>query len=1222
MSENTEKAPKEQERTRNVSSKNATDYDRYMKPLNSKFNHKRKTTTLMYNTNERQEKTSILYSAVRNHPTNNLISSTFEGNGSVILTHPEIPKCEIKMQKKEIKKEDSHCPSSVAPDHNEKQPNVESSAYKQKPVKKTRRVKSSHFRKNTKITRKPSFVYKGSKIKTTKSFQLRMEERTAHKNLFHSNIRPKSAGLMWRMKRHNHNKSVDNKCSSKASKYKNLITNNTRKNRLLSSAHPNNRVSEMGKLNLNKTEVLDRSESTNYQYTMTQNIIIDQKKIQTEYINVNPSSKSSIKRALNQSDFLERRASQKEVHNLSNAMIPENSSSQLQEQCQVLAENLSRYDRKNSVKIFNETRMSIFRANSQKISSFSSDHLSPSKDGDIKMERRNLNSSQCDLLHKKVDLETEFMSSKNSKGVSPLHKVGDYSMNQDIPTDLKAIMCYQRRQKQNRSQIIPKGILWKNNHRSSKGLPKKVSHENGVQIKTKSFEFKKIKKRANKILVMKGEIPKPVEKPIFIVGRKRQITNQRQKIIESQALIYKRLMQQNCHQVHRHNNSAVLPIENSLEFRNTTSNVNLGSRKISSSSTQCRKKIKSACRIKRMAKSSTRLSQSKNVGMNDASYLDLNISRVNCSSNLRRAKKPLHLLSNDLNLHQNVEAAEPKRIQNVPAGNSQIDEQRNGLKIDENSYNLFDQDYKNYKRGSIVTTAYEPEEMKEYNYPETETGKTINISCPMFITTKRVETLVRRKRVKRCKKKFIKSNKGRNSEIDKNRPISSLSPIQFKKSIERVRLSQAKKSLPQKIEVVGCAAASEGFCDSSNPNLRSKTPDATEPMQEKCLRRKILSSGFHKNTGSSADRNQLLSDEVRKDTLSDVDIDLAKPHDIIKVDDIESKSDINMINDIPKQEYKVRIKSKFTKKLPQTLSPKIRRCKATSREILEEFAHSFQSGEKLIHGSKIIKSIPSENKKRNIFKQLSNSDSGIKSSSLKSFNQMNLVSKYSKRGSSAMFQRRKTAKNVAEKIIDKKEIIPRVASKASIKQLNIDLLKAEKRSKFREHCSSTMVHEGTSFMSGTSVNDPSIIKNQIELRDSTLNQSLQSNTYGKIHVSHRLKENEAVQDSDAKASKNYIEYNKQLVAKMGRKDQVIVVKNNTDSQESQSKRISMIRFCVKEDINQLKCEPSEKLKIRSSKIVWNRLERLRLPLNTSTHLLQHIQNSRPQKSSLALHHQK
>lgn len=41
----------------------------------------------------------------------------------------------------------------------------------------------------------------------------------------------------------------------------------------------------------------------------------------------------------------------------------------------------------------------------------------------------------------------------------------------------------------------------------------------------------------------------------------------------------------------------------------------------------------------------------------------------------------------------------------------------------ENSYNLFDQDYKHYKRGSLVTTVYEPEEMKEYNYPETETGK-------------------------------------------------------------------------------------------------------------------------------------------------------------------------------------------------------------------------------------------------------------------------------------------------------------------------------------------------------------------------------------------------------------------------------------------------------------------------------------------------------------------
>lgn len=41
----------------------------------------------------------------------------------------------------------------------------------------------------------------------------------------------------------------------------------------------------------------------------------------------------------------------------------------------------------------------------------------------------------------------------------------------------------------------------------------------------------------------------------------------------------------------------------------------------------------------------------------------------------------------------------------------------------ETSYNFFGQDSKIDKGGSIGFTAFEPEEMKEYNYPENDTGK-------------------------------------------------------------------------------------------------------------------------------------------------------------------------------------------------------------------------------------------------------------------------------------------------------------------------------------------------------------------------------------------------------------------------------------------------------------------------------------------------------------------
>ena len=56
-------------------------------------------------------------------------------------------------------------------------------------------LRRNKFRTYTKL----SAPYKGNKIKTTKTFQLRMQNRKTHGSIINKNIRPQSASMMIRI---------------------------------------------------------------------------------------------------------------------------------------------------------------------------------------------------------------------------------------------------------------------------------------------------------------------------------------------------------------------------------------------------------------------------------------------------------------------------------------------------------------------------------------------------------------------------------------------------------------------------------------------------------------------------------------------------------------------------------------------------------------------------------------------------------------------------------------------------------------------------------------------------------------------------------------------------------------------------------------------------------------------------------------------------------------
>ncbi|CAI2386905.1 unnamed protein product [Moneuplotes crassus] len=262
-----------QAKTRNCIVKNNTSLSKLEKPVNSEFNDaviKRKNTTLKHHEiADCQSKVSVLFSAVRNKCRPLLASSTFEGDGDGVFSHPEIPKCEVILQRKQG--EEHNSPSIF--EQNGMVANPTNNPYVHNSTAKSHKSKRCRFQKR--FTRKPINEYKGSKIKTTKSFQLRMENRRTHGSIIHNNIRPKSASLMSRIKRKSYNKIVEKRTSSKARKYKKLIVQNSKKMRLLSSAHPNNQASEARRLDLARAEKLNMTTNKGNPYTMTQNIIID-----------------------------------------------------------------------------------------------------------------------------------------------------------------------------------------------------------------------------------------------------------------------------------------------------------------------------------------------------------------------------------------------------------------------------------------------------------------------------------------------------------------------------------------------------------------------------------------------------------------------------------------------------------------------------------------------------------------------------------------------------------------------------------------------------------------------------------------------------------------------------------------------------------------------------------------------------------------------------------
>ncbi|CAI2386904.1 unnamed protein product [Moneuplotes crassus] len=923
--------------------------------------------------------------------------------------------------------------------------------------------------------------------------------------------------------------------------------------------------------------------------------------------------------------------------------------------------------RKSSVKCYQEsktallgkaqpillkTQADLFRTNSQNISSFSSEHLSPKKKEDIPMRiiNQNMDSSKEDIQQKKIDLETEFLSSKNSKAVSPLHHVVESDINKDIPTELRAVMQYQKRKRENHSQGISRKNYWQETSLSYQPV-KQEFEESGFQVKTKNFKFKRVKKKTDKIFVMKGEIEKSQYKPIFIAGGKSEIINQKQKAPDRHNLVYKRLQESYSHGItpgscfmgKQEESSLILPIQNSVEFKRNASNVAIGVRKISSSSTQHRNKIKSAGRVKRLPVAGTELIQGKKYGLHTPPQRNLDAVKGNYSSpTLKPQKEPLHLLSSDLKLPQFLGVDDLEKTQNLLSQNLPTDNQMSDLKTggaalnlcSETSYNFLGQDSKIDKGGSIGFTALDPEEMKEYNCPENDTDDHYKLA-DVYKTTadknpRENYTKFKKKDQRPGKAQRICKNKGI-QKLNSRAMYLSLSPKHSKRNVERIQLNSVKKRV-QDMQVIGCSPISEGICDTSNRPFSPKMPDPKESTETKFLNR-FLGSDSNEKQRDNIEKLLPLSEEMRESKFIEKGSDIQPSKDIVSIKNEEHELNASKGVGIRKEEYKVRVKSKFIKKMSQTLSPKIRKGRATPNAHLGTYFNSFKLNGKIARDSKIIRSIPSDRRIQSpmitFYKQQSNSETGMKSSSIKSFNQMNLVSKYSKKVRSIRKQENENTKEISQTIPEKKMVISKVASRESFRRNNLKALRKERTGNTKEHFSNTIVHDGSSLLSGTSVNDPSIIKNQVGLIQKILHPSFQSNKYSKIRISHNIKEVCDYQASsrnfkkvDMRSTacinppKNYIEYNKQLISNMGKKkDQAVIAKSQQEM--SQTQKIGVVQFCVKEDIERLECEPGQKMVHKGEKIIWGRLEKHKVALNTATNLLQEIKNSRPKKTSLA-----
>lgn len=87
---------------------------------------------------------SVLFSAVRNKRRPLLASSTFEGDGDGVFSHPEIPKCEVILQRKQGQEPNS--PSIF--EQNEEVASPANNPYVHNSIAKSRKSKRSRFQKS------------------------------------------------------------------------------------------------------------------------------------------------------------------------------------------------------------------------------------------------------------------------------------------------------------------------------------------------------------------------------------------------------------------------------------------------------------------------------------------------------------------------------------------------------------------------------------------------------------------------------------------------------------------------------------------------------------------------------------------------------------------------------------------------------------------------------------------------------------------------------------------------------------------------------------------------------------------------------------------------------------------------------------------------------------------------------------------------------------------
>lgn len=99
-------------------------------------------------------------------------------------------------------------------------------------------------------------------------------------------------------------------------------------------------------------------------------------------------------------------------------------------------------------------------------------------------------------INDKTENSTVFRSSKNSKALSPFtSKNLLFDVNKDLPMNLKAVVSYQNRLKNNQDYDVENDSNIMVSDTSFKPYPYENYDENVVALKTKLFEFNQIKCR-------------------------------------------------------------------------------------------------------------------------------------------------------------------------------------------------------------------------------------------------------------------------------------------------------------------------------------------------------------------------------------------------------------------------------------------------------------------------------------------------------------------------------------------------------------------------------------------------------------------------------------------------------------------------------------------------------------------------------------------------------